>query len=64
MISFTLKSPKKCNESFVHACFQASAAPPPENSDSDEKDALFGLYSQTTIFCLKVYLYAAIMKTN
>jgi hypothetical protein len=70
MMSFALMSPKKCNVHlcqklpFVHACFQASAAPPPENSESDEKDALFGLYSQTTIFCLKVYLYAAIMKTN
>jgi hypothetical protein len=28
---------------FVLACFQASAMPRPENSDSDEKDALFGL---------------------
>jgi hypothetical protein len=26
---------------FVLACFQASAAPRPENSDSDKKDALF-----------------------
>jgi hypothetical protein len=28
---------------FVLACFQTSAAPRPENSDPDEKDALFGL---------------------
>jgi hypothetical protein len=56
MMSFALMSPKKCNVHlcqklpFVHACFQASAAPPPENSESDEKDALFGLYSQTHYF--------------
>jgi hypothetical protein len=36
--------------SFVLACFQASAAPRPGNSDSDEKDALFGLDTQMTIF--------------
>jgi hypothetical protein len=44
-----MRSPKKFN---VHLCqkvpfvligFQASAAPRPENSDTDEKDALFGL---------------------
>jgi hypothetical protein len=34
---------------FVLACFQASAAPRPENSDSVEKDALFGLDTQITI---------------
>jgi hypothetical protein len=34
---------------FVFACFQASAAPRPENSDSGEKDAFFGLDIQTTI---------------
>jgi hypothetical protein len=34
---------------FVLACFQASAAPRPENSDPDEKDALFGLDTQITI---------------
>jgi hypothetical protein len=28
--------------SFVLACFEASAAPRPENPNSDEKDALFG----------------------
>jgi hypothetical protein len=32
---------------FVLACFQASAAPRPENSD--KKDALFGLDTQITI---------------
>jgi hypothetical protein len=48
-------SPKKFNVHlcqkvpFVLACFQASAAPRPENSDSDEKDALFGLDTQITI---------------
>jgi hypothetical protein len=36
-------SAKKC------AYFQASAAPRPENSISDEKDALFGLDTQITI---------------
>jgi hypothetical protein len=35
--------------SFVLACFQASAAPRPENSDLDEKDALFGFDTQVTI---------------
>jgi hypothetical protein len=30
-------------------CFQASAAPRPENSNSDEKDALYGLDTQITI---------------
>jgi hypothetical protein len=34
---------------FILACFQASAAPRPENSDSDEKDALFALDTQITI---------------
>jgi hypothetical protein len=34
---------------FVLACFQASAAPRPENSDSAEKDALFALDTQITI---------------
>jgi hypothetical protein len=34
---------------FALACFQASAAPRRENSDSDEKDALFGLDTQITI---------------
>jgi hypothetical protein len=33
---------------FVLACFQVSAAPPLENPDSDEKDALFGLDTQIT----------------
>jgi hypothetical protein len=33
---------------FVVACFQASAAPRPENSDSD--DALFGLGTQITTY--------------
>jgi hypothetical protein len=36
------------SKSFSDA-FQASAAPRPENSDSDEKDALFGLDAQITI---------------
>jgi hypothetical protein len=34
---------------FVLASFKASAAPRPENSHSDEKDALFGLDAQMTI---------------
>jgi hypothetical protein len=34
---------------FVLAYFQASAAPRPENSDSVEKDALFGLDTQITM---------------
>jgi hypothetical protein len=32
----------------VLAWFQASAVPRPENSNSDEKDALFGLDTQIT----------------
>jgi hypothetical protein len=36
-------------KSFVLACVQASAAPRPENPDSDEKDALFGLDTQIII---------------
>jgi hypothetical protein len=53
-----MRPAKKFN---VHACqkmplvlayFEASAAPQPENSDSDEKDALFGLDIQVAI-CLK-----------
>jgi hypothetical protein len=31
---------------FVVACFEASAAPRPENLDSDKKDSLFGLGTQ------------------
>jgi hypothetical protein len=34
---------------FVLACFQASAAPRPENPDAGEKDAHFGLDTQITI---------------
>jgi hypothetical protein len=34
---------------FVLACFQASAAPRPKNSDSEERDPLFGLVTQITI---------------
>jgi hypothetical protein len=49
-----VQSPKKFN---VHLCQKvlfvlvclASAAPRPENSDSNEKDALFGLGTQITI---------------
>jgi hypothetical protein len=37
---------------FVLACFQASAAPRPENTDSDKKYVFFGLDTQITIFCL------------
>jgi hypothetical protein len=43
---------------FVLGCLQASAAPRPENSDSAEKDALFGLGTQITIIIKHfVYLY-------
>jgi hypothetical protein len=58
MMSFAwqfVRSPKKFNVHlcqkvpFVLACFQASAAPRPENSDSDGKDALFGLDTQITV---------------
>jgi hypothetical protein len=45
-------SPKKftCQKaSSVLACFQTSAAPRPENSDSDKEDALFGLDTEITI---------------
>jgi hypothetical protein len=52
-MSFALqfvRSPKKFNVHlclpFVLVCFQASIAPRPENSDSDENDALFGLDTQ------------------
>jgi hypothetical protein len=34
---------------FILACFQASYAPRPENSNSNEKDALFGLGRQINI---------------
>jgi hypothetical protein len=34
---------------FILTYFQASAAPRPENSDPDEKDALFGFDTQITI---------------
>jgi hypothetical protein len=51
-------SPKKFNvhlyqkAPFVFACFQASAAPRPENPASEEKDALFGLDTQISILKL------------
>jgi hypothetical protein len=35
---------------FVRACFQASAAPRPENSDSHKKHALFALDTQITMY--------------
>jgi hypothetical protein len=40
--------------SFVLVCFQASAAPRPENSDSDEKDALFGVDTEITTMLLQL----------
>jgi hypothetical protein len=46
--------------SFCLPCFQASAAPRPENSDSDEKDKLFGLGPQITIS--RKYLVASNVK--
>jgi hypothetical protein len=61
-----VRSPKKFNVHlcqnvhFVLSCFQASAAPRPENLDSDEKDALFDLDTQITIrspfFKLCIYI--------
>jgi hypothetical protein len=42
--------------SFVLACFQASAAPRPENPNSDEKDALFGLDTQMTTYFRILFL--------
>jgi hypothetical protein len=51
-----VQSPKKFNvhlcTPFILSCFEASAAPRPENSDTDEKDALFGLDTQITILVL------------
>jgi hypothetical protein len=38
---------------FCPCVFQASAAPRPENANSDEKDALFGLDTQITILSVK-----------
>jgi hypothetical protein len=35
---------------FILACFQVPAAPRLEDTDSDEKYALFGLDTQITIF--------------
>jgi hypothetical protein len=43
-----------CLLPFVLASFQASATPRPENSDSDEKDALFGLDTQITILLIQI----------
>jgi hypothetical protein len=37
---------------FVLACLQTSAAPRPENTDSDEKDAFFSLDTQITLLGL------------
>jgi hypothetical protein len=46
----------RINVPFVLACFQASAAPRPENSDSDEKDALFGLDTKIAITWLDLHI--------
>jgi hypothetical protein len=56
-------SPKKFNVHlcqkvpFVLVCFQVSAAPRPEISDSDKKDALFDLdyYFSFVLFNFEVY---------
>jgi hypothetical protein len=65
MMSFVLLfvwSPKKFNVHlcqnvpFVLVCFEASAAPRPEISDSDEKDALFDLDTRKTIIFHLSYL--------
>jgi hypothetical protein len=56
-----VQSPKKFNMHlwqkvpFVLAYFQASDAPRPENSDSDGKDALFGVDTQITILQEKFF---------
>jgi hypothetical protein len=42
---------------FVLTCFQASAAPRPENSDSDEKDALFDLDTQIIVYLLDIIIF-------
>jgi hypothetical protein len=47
---------------FVLDCFQASAAPRPENSDSDEKDALFGRDTQITILDLNSPRYRKLLE--
>jgi hypothetical protein len=58
-----VRSPKKFNVRlyqkvpFVRACFQASAAPRQENPDSNEKDALFGLDTQITIYSLLIIVF-------
>jgi hypothetical protein len=49
---------------FVFACFQASAAPRPENSDSDEKDALFGLDTQITILVVAFFFVYVLLITS
>jgi hypothetical protein len=46
---------------FVLSCFQASAASRPENSDSDEKDALFGHDTQITILN-RCYFTSSVLK--
>jgi hypothetical protein len=48
--------------SFVLACFQASAAPRPENPNSDEKDALFGLDTQMTTYFRILFLVFSVTK--
>jgi hypothetical protein len=48
-----VRLPKKFNvhlcQKVLIVCFQASAAPQAENSDSNEKDAFLGLDTQITI---------------
>jgi hypothetical protein len=41
---------------YVLVCFQASAAPRSENSDSDEKDAFSGLNAQITILYVNLII--------
>jgi hypothetical protein len=43
--------------SFGSRLFEASASPRPENSESDEKDALFDLDTQITIFTTLHLIY-------
>jgi hypothetical protein len=49
---------------FVLACFQVSAAPPLENPYSDEKDALFGLDTQITMYYVEVLWIGSIYCLN
>jgi hypothetical protein len=49
-----MRLPKTFNVPFVLACFQASAAPRPENLHSSEIDAHFGLDTQITVIVIYI----------